>query len=196
MGRFLIDVPAGSRLSGGNYKYDFIAIEPVKAMTHEAFTEKVGRLEPDLRSAKNGETHQSMLLQSVQPENDTRVLASWKADFSADVISVYGYRWINGKRFLFQKDVDGDKQERGIARVQQALYHLRSRAGTDIPTDPGSPILAIASQAASSPIQNGKTKKPAPPSVLPATPTRSYRSGSTRSRATGTTNPCSNEWAA
>jgi hypothetical protein len=33
MGRFLIDVPAGSTLSGGNDKHDFIQIEPVKAMT-------------------------------------------------------------------------------------------------------------------------------------------------------------------
>jgi len=33
MGRFLIDVPAGSTLSGGNHEYDFIRIEPVKAMT-------------------------------------------------------------------------------------------------------------------------------------------------------------------
>ena len=33
MGRFLIDVPAGSTLSGGNHEYDFIQIEPVKAMT-------------------------------------------------------------------------------------------------------------------------------------------------------------------
>ncbi|MBW8900902.1 MAG: hypothetical protein JF619_22910 [Massilia sp.] len=48
MGRFLIDVPAGSRLSGGNYKYDFIAIEPVKAMSYEEFTEEAGRQESDL----------------------------------------------------------------------------------------------------------------------------------------------------
>lgn len=33
MGRFLIDVPAGSTLSGGKRKQDFIQIEPVKAMT-------------------------------------------------------------------------------------------------------------------------------------------------------------------
>jgi hypothetical protein len=79
MGRFLIDVPAGSRLSGGNYKYDFIAIEPVKAMTYEEFTAEMGRLESNLRSTENEKTQQSMLLQSIQPENGTRILASWKS---------------------------------------------------------------------------------------------------------------------
>jgi hypothetical protein len=50
MDRFLIDVTAGSRLSGVNSKYDFIAIEPVEAMSHEKFATEVGRLESDLRA--------------------------------------------------------------------------------------------------------------------------------------------------
>ena len=80
MGRYLIDVPAGSTLSGGNYKYDFIRIEPVKAMTSEEFENEVSKRESDLSSAKNKKTRQSMLLQSVQSENGARVLASWKSD--------------------------------------------------------------------------------------------------------------------
>lgn len=137
MGRFLIDVPAGSRLSGGNYKYDFIRIEPVKATTYEEFATEVDRIESTLRSAKNEKTQKSMLLQSVQPGNDTRILASWKADFSTAQINVLGYRWINGSRFLFEDDVGGSKQEFGMNRMQEALSRLRPRADTDIPSDPG-----------------------------------------------------------
>ena len=137
MGRFLIDVPAGSTLSGGNYKYDFIRIEPVKAMTNEEFEKEVGKREADLGSAKNKKTRQSMLLQSVQSENGARVLASWKSDASAAQIRVAGYRWINGTRYLFEDDVGGNKQEQGISSMQDALSRLRHRADTDIPTDPG-----------------------------------------------------------
>ena len=139
MGRFLIDVPAGSTLSGGNYKYDFIRIEPVKAMTNEEFEKEVGKRESDLRSAKNKKTRQSMLLQAVQHENGTRMLASWEVDASTAEIRIWGYRWINGHRFLLRDDVDDDKQELGMNRVQEALSRLRPRADTDtdIPVDPG-----------------------------------------------------------
>jgi len=137
MGRFLIDVPAGSRLSGGNYKYDFIAIEPVKAMSHKEFATEVGRLESDLRSTKNEKTQQSMLLQSIQPENDTRILASWKSEVSTSLVRVSGYRWISGSRFLFEDSADGDKQESAVHNMQKILSHLRPRADTDIPFDPG-----------------------------------------------------------
>jgi len=137
MGRYLIDVPAGSTLSGGNYKYDFIRIEPVKAMTSEEFENEVGKRESDLSSAKNKKTRQSMLLQSVQSENGARVLASWKSDASAAQIRVTGYRWINGTRYLFEDDVGGSKQEQGISGMQDALSRLRHRADTDIPVDPG-----------------------------------------------------------
>ena len=137
MGRFLIDVPAGSRLSGGNYKYDFIGIEPVKATTYEEFAAEVDRVESNLRFAKNKKTRQSMLLQSVQPENGTKILASWKVDVSTAQISVLGYRWINGTRFLFEDDVDDSKQEFGMNRMQEALSRLHPRADTDIPSDPG-----------------------------------------------------------
>jgi hypothetical protein len=137
MGRFLIDVPVNSRLSGGNYKYDFIAIESAKALTLEEFRRDVAKRESDLKSARNKETKQGMLLQSVEPDASTRILASWKADFSADVINVSGYRWIDGKRFMFQLDVDDDRLESGLNRMRDALARLHSRADTDIPIEPG-----------------------------------------------------------
>lgn len=137
MGRFLVDVPAGSTLNGGSYKYDFIRIEPVKAMTKEEFETETDGFESKLKYAVNEETKQSMLLQSVQPKEDTRILASWKADFSTVLINVFGYRWINGSSFLLEDDVGRSKQEFGVNRMRAALSRLRPRADTDIPTDPG-----------------------------------------------------------
>jgi hypothetical protein len=137
MGRFLIDVPAGSTLSGGGYKYDFIRIEPVRAMTKEEFEAEVNGLEAKLRSAVNKKTKQSMLLQSVQPGKSTGIFASWKVDVSTAQISIAGLRWIDGSRFLLQDDVGGDKQEFGINRMREALSRLRPRADTGIPIEPG-----------------------------------------------------------
>src|SRR5688572_11722340 len=65
IGRFLIDVPEGSSLSGGNYKYDRIALEPVKTSTIEEFEKVVAARELKLRSTTNERTNQSMLLQSI-----------------------------------------------------------------------------------------------------------------------------------
>jgi hypothetical protein len=137
MGRFLIDVPEGSMVTGGNYKYDFMSIEPVTDMTFEEFEKEVRGRESALASAKNEDTKQSMLLQSVQPDRSSTIFASWKADYSTALISVNGYRWINSRRFLFQLDVADDRQESGVNRMLDALSRLRFRADTDIPSEPG-----------------------------------------------------------
>jgi hypothetical protein len=137
MGRFLIDVPAGSTLSGGSYKYDFIRIEPVKAMTMEEFEAEADGFESKLGSAVNKQTKRSMLLQSGQSEEFTRIVASWKVDVSTAQISISGFRWIHGSRFLLEDDVGRSKQQFGVNRMRDALSHLRPRADTDIPTEPG-----------------------------------------------------------
>jgi hypothetical protein len=137
MGRFLIDVPLGSKLSGGNYKYDFVKIESVKAMSHEDFEKEAVGYESQLRSLKNKKTQQSMLLQSVSPERNTKIFASWKVDVSTAQISINGFRWIDNHRYLLHDDVGGSKQEFGMSRMREALSRLRSRNDTDIPAEPG-----------------------------------------------------------
>lgn len=137
MGRFLIDVPVGSKVTGGNYKYDFIDIEPIKAMSLEDFDKEVAEHESALKSATNARTKQSMLLQSSQPEKNMKILASWKADFSTALINIDGYRWIDGNQFRFQVEVGNGKQDSGMKRMREALSHLRTRPRTEIPTGPG-----------------------------------------------------------
>jgi hypothetical protein len=78
-----------------------------------------------------------MLLRSARPDESTRILIAWKSDFSTALASISGYRWIDGRRFLFQDEVDDDKQEVGMSRMREVLSGLRTRTDTDIPTDPG-----------------------------------------------------------
>jgi len=137
MGRFLIDVPFGSKLSGGNYKYNFMMIEPVKATTVAEFEKVTETLESKLKVSNNKNTKQSMLLGSVRPEKSTRILASWKADFSTALISIDGYRWIDGSQFEFHADVGDDRQDSGVNRMRDALARLRPRADSEVPVEPG-----------------------------------------------------------
>lgn len=137
MGRFLIDLPAGSKLSGGNYKYDFIKLEPSKPASFDDFEKEVEKIESDLKLAEHKYTKKSMLLKSVRLDKNTKLLAAWKTNFSTAEITIFGYRWDGGNRFLFQRDVDDDKLEPGMSRVQDAITRLRSRADNDIPTEPG-----------------------------------------------------------
>ncbi|WP_449405754.1 T6SS immunity protein Tli4 family protein [Massilia phosphatilytica] len=137
MGRFLIDVPAGSKTTGGNYKYDFLEIEPVKSMAFAEFEKAVAERESDLKFAKNERTKQSMLLQYVQPDKNTRIFASWKSDASTAQVKIIGYRWINGSRFIFEDRVDDDKQKIGVSNMEEVLSKLRTRTEAEIPNDPG-----------------------------------------------------------
>jgi hypothetical protein len=137
IGRFLVDIPVGSTPTGGSYKYDFIAIEPTREMTLEEFEKDATRRELELKSSTNKETKKGMLLQSVHLDGNIRVLASWKDDFGTDIISVDGYRWIDGRKYLFKLDVGGDRQESGVNRMRDALSRLRSRIDSNIPDEPG-----------------------------------------------------------
>jgi len=137
IGRFLIDLPAGSKLSGGNYKYDFTRIEPVETATFTEFERVTNKLESDLKAKNNERTKQSMLLGSVHAEKSTRILAAWKAEFSTALISIDGYKWINGNQFRFQDDVGGDRQELGLNSMRDALARLRPRDDGEIPAEPG-----------------------------------------------------------
>lgn len=137
MGRFLIDVPAGSALTGGNYKYDFIEISPIKAASFESVEKEVVDHELALKFSKNEHTKQSMLLQTVQLGQGAKILASWKADYSTALVNIVGYRWIDGSRFQFQLDVGNGRLEAGIKRMRAALTRLRSRADNEIPIEAG-----------------------------------------------------------
>ncbi|WP_229507264.1 T6SS immunity protein Tli4 family protein [Pseudoduganella rivuli] len=137
VGRFLIEAPSGSKLSGGNYKYDFASIAPSKPMAFEEFEKEVAKHESKLNSARNNRTKQSMLLRSVQPDKNTRILASWEVEASTAQIKISGYRWIDSSQFLLEDIVDDDKRDLGIEGMRDTLLHLRPRADTEIPTDPG-----------------------------------------------------------
>jgi hypothetical protein len=137
MGRFVIDVPVDSKLSGGNYKYDFIRIEPVKLMSFVQFEADIAAREAELKSKSNLRTKDRMLLQAERPDKVTSILSSWTVDASTAQVTIAAHRWINGQRFLFAVDVAENRQESGMRRIRDALLRLRPRTDTDAPTQPG-----------------------------------------------------------
>ncbi|WUR11595.1 T6SS immunity protein Tli4 family protein [[Empedobacter] haloabium] len=136
VGRFLIDAPAGSKLSGGNFKYDFLRIEPAKEMSSDQFTQEVAAREAKLRSAKH-KVEPSLLRTAARPNEYSRIFAFWEESFITAVINIDGYRWVNDRRFLLKDEVSNDKQEFGLNRMQDALSRLRVRADAEIPAEPG-----------------------------------------------------------
>ena len=136
IGRFLIDVPSGSRLIGGNYKYDFLGIEPLKAMSLEEFEQDIDRKEAKLKATKH-KVEPSLLRTSLRPQKGTRILAFWEEDFITSMINIEGYRWSDGSRFQLKGEVANHRQESGLNRMQDALSRLRPRADAEIPAEPG-----------------------------------------------------------
>jgi hypothetical protein len=134
--RFLIDVPAGSRLSGGNYKYDFMRVEPIKTMSLEEFKQNIDQKEAKLRGTKH-EIEPNLLRTSLLPQKDTKILAFWEQDYKTYLINIEGSRWSDGSLFQLNSKVEKNKQEFGLNRMQDALSRLRPRSNNEIPTEPG-----------------------------------------------------------
>lgn len=137
MGRFLINAPLGSTISGGSYKYDFAAVEPVKRMSLDEFDKYVTRQEADLTATINRRTKQSMLLQSIRPDRATAILVSWQVAASTAQVKIAGYRWAGDHRFLIEDTVDPGKRQRGIDGMRDALERVGPRADIYIPAEPG-----------------------------------------------------------
>jgi hypothetical protein len=144
LGRFLIDLPAGSALSGGNYKYEFKQIERPVAMNLEIFQTEIKALEEKRRTAKH--EIEVSLLRAIQKPNDTSaVMAYWEEFSSAGIVQVDGYKWVNGTRFLIKaeagtskpKEGTGTRQDLVMTRINEIITHIRPRPDTDIPTEPG-----------------------------------------------------------
>ena len=143
-GRFALDMPTGSVLSGGNYRYDFARLMKPQAMSLEAFEEEMVTKEKTLRSTKH-ESDPSLLRLLSKPDPQTWIFVYWEHHFSGGIALVDGYRWIDGTRFLFRskagmsKPPTGTKsyQDQAVERMRTTLVSLRKRITAEIPTDPG-----------------------------------------------------------
>ncbi|WP_343651549.1 T6SS immunity protein Tli4 family protein [Herbaspirillum sp.] len=144
VGRFLIDVPLGSKLSGGNYKYDYLRIQRSTRKSFEDFQRELSQKEKMLREEKH-EKDPSLLRISRTPTADSRLLSFWKFDMSAGLIEVEGYRWIDGTQYVLKAragtspPVEGtmSREELVLSKMEKALSHLRPRLDTEIPAEPG-----------------------------------------------------------
>ncbi|WP_229296999.1 MULTISPECIES: T6SS immunity protein Tli4 family protein [Herbaspirillum] len=143
-GHFLIDMPAGSVLSGGNYRYDFARLEKPKAMSLEEFEAEMTAKEKLLSSTKH-KVEPSLLRLLVKPDPYSWIFVYWEEEFITSVVEVYGYRWIDGTRYLFKKEAGMSKprtgtmsrQDHAIERMRKILFNLKKRSNHEIPTEPG-----------------------------------------------------------
>lgn len=143
-GRFLLDMPAGSVLSGGNYRYDFARLEKPKSMTLEEFEAEMVAKEKKLKSTRH-ESEPSLLRLLIKPDPHSWIFVYWEESFISEIAEVYGYRWIDGTRYLFKKQAGMSKPATGtmsrqdytIERMRKILSSLRKRSTYEIPTEPG-----------------------------------------------------------
>lgn len=143
-GRFLLDLPAGSTLSGGNYRYDFALLEQPKDMSQEEFEKEMVAKEEILRSARH-DIEPGLLRLLIKPDQYSRIFVYWEESFIEEIVQVEGYRWIDGTRYLFRTEAGMSAppagmpsyQDDAVERMRLTLAGLRKRATHDIPTDPG-----------------------------------------------------------
>jgi hypothetical protein len=136
MGRFVIDLPAGSTISGGNYKYNFARIDKPRAMSRQEFEKEVEARETKLKATKHQKD--ANLLRVIQrPDTSTAVMAFWETPGSGYQVEVEGYRWADETLFLLKTRADDDRQDFAANRMRESLSHLRPRPDTEIPTEPG-----------------------------------------------------------
>jgi Tle cognate immunity protein 4 C-terminal domain/Tle cognate immunity protein 4 N-terminal domain len=136
MGRFVIDLPNGSAIIGGNYKYNFARIEKPRAVSKEGFDADVKALEDKRRSIKH-EKDPNLIRAINRPDNNSLVMAYWEKEYSKYGIEIEGHKWSGGSHFLFKDQVDPNKQDFGLQRITKTVSGLRARPDTEIPTEPG-----------------------------------------------------------
>jgi hypothetical protein len=133
IGRFLIDLPADAEYVGGNYEYGFVTVER-QSMDRSAFEQEVNALETRLRESKSKD--ESLLLKKSAPNDDTRIFGFWLDHDQRVRVKIWGYRWLNGMRYLTRNSADPDKLDGAVMRQEAILSSLRTLE-TGAPTAKG-----------------------------------------------------------
>ncbi len=116
-GRFLVDMPAGSILSGGNYRYDFARLEQPKSISLEEFETEMAAKEKTLRSTKHN-VEPSLLRLLLKPDLHSWIFVYWEQSGITSIAQVDGYRWIDGTRYVFKKEAGMSKPRTGTMSRQ------------------------------------------------------------------------------
>ncbi len=136
IGRFLINIPDGGALSGGNYKYDFARIENPVPLTLPEFNKKIYEKEVHLRSERH-EKDATLLRQVSRPQDNSVVFAYWEDFGTAGLINVDGYKWIEGIQYKIADEAGENKQALAVSSMINYISRLRPRADSEIPTETG-----------------------------------------------------------
>ena len=119
-GRFLLDLPAGSTLSGGNYRYDFALLEQPKDMSQEEFEKEMVAKEEILRSARH-DIEPGLLRLLIKPDQYSRIFVYWEESFIEEIVQVEGYRWIDGTRYLFRTEAGMSPPPAGMPSAHRSI---------------------------------------------------------------------------
>jgi len=144
IGRYALDFPVGSRISGGNYIYKFTRLEKPEQISLQSFEAAIAEKEKALKAMKH-EIEPSLLRLSLRPDTHSHILVFWEEDFTEAIAEVEGYRWIDGIRFVIKGRAGMSKPSHGtisrqdivINRMREILAHLRPRSDGEIPSEPG-----------------------------------------------------------
>lgn len=136
MGRFLIDVPAGSKPISEMYKYGLFQVENVEAQSFEEFENRIASRAATLGAHEHATMPGSMPRPS-RPASTTRLFAYGEQNFLASAVKIEGHRWVAGTSVLVGARVSADKQHVAMAIATRHLSLFRPRLDTEIPTEPG-----------------------------------------------------------
>jgi hypothetical protein len=130
IGRYLVDLPADVHFHSGRFSYAYSEIE-IKAKSLDEFLAEVSTAEKKMV----GFTHAGnapLLVKAFRPADDSSIIAYWKHETSREAV-IDGYRWLNGKRYLFRRIVSGPKIEEGSAWMATFITRVRPLNGK-VPT--------------------------------------------------------------
>lgn len=136
LGRFLVDVPVGSRLIEGSYQYNFAQLEKPVAMSRERFVEELDAREAVLTEG-GYRSEVGQLFADAPPERDTRILTFAESAHPRAAVRIEGYRWMEGVRFVARTRADDEAQALAVARMVDRIDRIRPREEGEIPDEPG-----------------------------------------------------------
>jgi len=134
VGRFLIDLPEEAEYVGGHYEYGFTTIER-ESMARATFLQEADALEKRLRETLHI-SGTPLLLKKAVPDENTRIFGFWLDRDARVVVKNWGYRWINGMRYLVQNSADPDRLEGSMMRQGIILASLQEMQ-SNVPTSKG-----------------------------------------------------------
>lgn len=138
VGRFLIDVPIGTKVVGTQTTSSYAAgtISVQSAVSKAAFKARMEGVEKELRNAPH-KTEGSRFSELSRPDDTSYLFRYRKNDVGARVYQIDGYRWTQSAVFAVNSGSSNDLFQSVLNDVKRGLFAMKSRDTWAIPTQPG-----------------------------------------------------------